>query len=104
MLIKVISVILVTLSLFIDVKKDGDKKSNFIIILCCMMIFLTNGLAHVLTYLHQRSTLNKVNTSSFLLLAFTCKLAISGVVFAGVTYAAKRKNNTKMQSVCARGK
>ena len=89
---KVIAVISVALSLFIDVKKGGDKKANITVILCCMMIFLTNGLAHILTYVHQRSTLNTVSTSGFLLLAFLCKVVICGAIFWIISYRAKVKN------------
>jgi len=113
-ILKVLSVILVALSLFIDLKKDGEKKIDFKLLLCCMMIFLTNGLAHVLTYIHQRSTLQTVSTSSFLLLAFLCKMVICGVIFAVITYRARQKqqaepsadsnSNPDSEGVCAQDK
>lgn len=103
-LFKAISVILVALSLFIDVKKDEDKKTNFVLILWCMLIFLGNGLAHVLTYIHQRSTLNVVSTSGFLLLSFSCKLVISGIVFAIITYISKRKDKLTSSPIAVKEK
>lgn len=103
-LMKAVAVILVALSLLIDVKKEDDKKANLKLILCCMMIFLTNGLAHVLTYIHQRSTWDTVNTSSFLLLAFICKLVITGGLLSWITFNKKNSESLEKESVCVQKK
>lgn len=98
---KVVAVILIALSLFIGVEKDKDKKANAILIICCMVIFLANGFAHILTHFHQRSTSDTLNTSGFLLLSFTCKFVISGVIFVIVTCVGKRKNNGNAEQPAA---
>lgn len=103
-LIKAVAVILVALSLLVDVKKEDDKKVNLKLILCCMMIFLTNGLAHVLTYIHQRSTLDTVNTSSFLLLAFMCKLVITGGLLSWIMFNKKKIEPIEKEPVCVQEK
>lgn len=101
---KVVAVILIALSLFIGVEKDKDKKANAMLIICCMVIFLANGFAHILTHFHQRSTSDTLNTSGFLLLSFTCKFVISGVIFAVITCLGKQKSTTDATPVIAEGK
>lgn len=79
--LKVISILFVIVSLLLTVQKDEkNKKTSLYAVIGYAIIFLTNGLTSVCTFMHQKSNLDTVSTEGYLLLGAFSRLALSLII------------------------
>ena len=88
---KGIAVICILLAILFTLKKDDSKKMDWLTVVCFFMIFVTNGLSGVLTYIHQRSMENIVSASGFLLLYNGVSFVLSSLLAVGIFLYGKKK-------------
>ena len=95
-LIKGVAMLLVLLSMAFTLKKEDGKKTDLFLVLCYGVIFVTNGLTGVMTFMHQRATVAVVSASGFLLLSNIVKTVLALAVVAGIFIAAKVRGKDAM--------
>ncbi len=84
----------VLLSMVFTLQKEEGKKIDFGTAICFVLIFVTNGLTGVLTYVHQHSMMETVSSSGFLFLCNLVQFVLSGLLIVGSYLYKKRKNPT----------
>lgn len=88
---KGIAVACVLLAMLFTLKKEEGKKLDFSTIICFILIFVTNGVTGVLTYIHQRSTFAIVSSSAFLFLCNATQFVLSSLLVLGLYLYGKIK-------------
>ena len=91
---KVVAVACVLLAMVFTLQKEEGKKIDFGAATCFVLIFLTNGLTGVLTYVHQHAMMETVSSSGFLFLCNLVQFVLSGLLVGGIYLYEKQKNPT----------
>ena len=89
---KVIAVVCVFLAMLFTIHKEKGKKLNFGIIICFVLIFITNGVVGILTYVHQRAVVEIVSSSAFLFLCNAMQFILSALLILGIFLYGKFKD------------
>lgn len=89
---KGIAVLCVLGAMLCTLQKEEGKKLDFGTVICFILIFITNGLSGVLTYIHQRSTVEIVSSSGFLFLCNATQFILSALLVFGIYLYGKAKN------------
>ncbi|MBE7100850.1 MAG: hypothetical protein E7364_04495 [Clostridiales bacterium] len=93
-LLKAGAILLVIAALALTLKKEKKaKRISVYVIIGYLVIFLTNGLVSVWTFVHQKSQFDTVSAPGFLLLAEMVRLSVSSIMLGG--YAIYRYINNK---------
>lgn len=79
---KIIAVIAVTASLFVSMKKNGEKNTSVLAVVCIAAVFILNGLSGVIVSFHQQKVENAVSSGAFMMLINAARFAISVAVIA----------------------
>lgn len=96
--VKGIAIACVLAAMIFSLRKEEGKTTDRFTVICFIVIFVTNGLTGVLTYMHQRASQPIASPSGFLLLYNICRLVFS-VVTAGCVYLYGRKKNTGLLEI-----
>lgn len=96
--VKGIAIACVLAAMIFSLRKEEGKKTDRFTVICFIVIFVTNGLTGVLTYMHQRASQPITSPSGFLLLYNICRLVFS-VVTAGCVYFYGRKKNAGLLEI-----
>lgn len=88
---KGIAIVCVLIAMLCTLKKEEGKKTDWLTILLFVLVFVTNGLSGVLTYVHQRSEAEIVSTSGFLLLCNGVRFVLSALLALGMYLFGKHK-------------
>ena len=94
---KGIAVTCILLAILFTLKKGEQKKVDWLTMVCFLLIFVTNGLSGVLTYIHQRSMENIVSASGFLLLTNGVSCTLSSLLALGIFLYGKKKSPTILE-------
>ena len=89
---KGIAVVCILLAMLFTIQKEEGKKLDFGTIICFILIFVTNGVTGILTYIHQRSTLEIVSSSAFLFLCNAAQFVLSALLILWIYLYGKAKN------------
>lgn len=89
---KGIAVVCVLVAMLFTLQKEEGKKLDFGTIICFILTFVTNGVTGILTYIHQRSTLEIVSSSAFLFLCNAAQFVLSSFLILGIYLYGKAKN------------
>lgn len=95
---KAIALVSVCIAMILPLKKEKGKRTDKFTFICFAVIFITNGLTGVLTYVHQRSQLNVVSAGGFLFLYNSCRLVFSLIIISTL-YIYGKKNDEKILQV-----
>lgn len=90
--LKAVSIVSVAVAMIFSLKKDEEKNLDGFTIFCFIVIFVTNGMTGVLTYMHQRSTRAIVSAGGFLILYNLCRFILSAAILFGIFVYGKNKN------------
>ena len=96
--VKGIAIACVLAAMIFSLRKEEGKTTDRFTVICFIVIFVTNGLTGVLTYMHQRASQPIASPSGFLLLYNICRLVFS-VVTAGCVYLYGRKKDAGLLEI-----
>ena len=96
--VKGIAIACVLAAMIFSLRKEEGKTTDRFTVICFIVIFVTNGLTGVLTYMHQRASQPITSPSGFLLLYNICRLVFS-VVTAGCVYLYGRKKDAGLLEI-----
>lgn len=96
--VKAVAIACVLAAMIFSLRKEEGKTTDRFTVICFIVIFVTNGLTGVLTYMHQRASQPITSPSGFLLLYNICRLVFS-VVTAGCVYLYGRKKNAGLLEI-----
>lgn len=86
------AVVLVVIAVLFTLQKEEGKRSDWITIICFLLIFITNGVVGILTYVHQRSVLEIVSSPAFLFLCNAMQCILSILLILGIFLYGKSKS------------
>ena len=89
---KGIAVACVCIAMLFTLQKEEDKKLDGGTLICFILIFITNGIVGVLTYVHQRSLFEIVGSPAFLFLCNAMQCLLSILLILGIFLYGKLKN------------
>lgn len=81
---KIVAVVAVTTSLFVSMKKSGEKKLSAMAVVCIASVFILNGLSSIIVTYHQSRVENAVSSAAFMTLINATRVVISFVVISVV--------------------
>lgn len=97
---KAIALVSVCIAMILPLKKEKGKRTDKFTFICFAVIFITNGLTGVLTYVHQRSQLNVVSAGGFLFLYNSCRSVFSLIIIT-LLYIYGKKDERILQVIGA---